>query len=120
MDQATARAGIEARYTLPSGQAIADQIHIFAVEWEPNAIRFYADDDPYRSRVRRPTFRPCRSRRSIIPSSCRSTWPLVGTRLLTRTRVPSSQRPCLFTMCAGTATASSGTFRWLSHPCATH
>lgn len=44
-------AGIEARYTLESGQAFADQFHIFAVEWEPKAIRFYVDDHLYVTRT---------------------------------------------------------------------
>ena len=45
------RAGIEAGYRLESGQAFADQFHIFAVEWEPKAIRFYVDDHLYVTRT---------------------------------------------------------------------
>lgn len=44
--------GIEASYTLPAGRRFADDFHIFAVEWEPNAIRFYVDDNLYVSRTR--------------------------------------------------------------------
>ncbi len=43
--------GIEARYTLPRGQAFADQFHIYAAEWEPTAIRFYVDDHLYATRT---------------------------------------------------------------------
>ncbi|HVJ04434.1 MAG TPA: glycoside hydrolase family 16 protein [Candidatus Saccharimonadales bacterium] len=31
-------------YSLPKGKRLADEFHLFAVEWEPNAIRFYVDD----------------------------------------------------------------------------
>jgi beta-glucanase (GH16 family) len=44
--------GIEAPYTLPSKRRFADAFHVFAVEWEPNAIRFYVDDDLYVTRSR--------------------------------------------------------------------
>jgi beta-glucanase (GH16 family) len=44
--------GIEARYTLPGGRRLADDFHVFAVEWEPNAIRFYLDDELYVTRTR--------------------------------------------------------------------
>src|ERR1700726_4952209 len=30
----------------------ADDFHVFAVEWEPNAIRFYVDDQLYITRTR--------------------------------------------------------------------
>jgi beta-glucanase (GH16 family) len=30
-------------YSLPDGHAFADAFHVFAVEWEPAAIRFYVD-----------------------------------------------------------------------------
>jgi beta-glucanase (GH16 family) len=45
-------AGIGAPYTLPTGKRFADDFHIFAVEWEPNAIRFYVDGDLYGTRTR--------------------------------------------------------------------
>jgi beta-glucanase (GH16 family) len=44
--------GIEAPYTLPEKQRFADDFHVFAVEWEPNAIRFYVDGDLYATRTR--------------------------------------------------------------------
>jgi beta-glucanase (GH16 family) len=34
-------------YTLPEGQSFADGFHTFAVEWEPNVVRWYADDQLY-------------------------------------------------------------------------
>ncbi|HYG97777.1 MAG TPA: glycoside hydrolase family 16 protein [Terriglobales bacterium] len=34
-------------YALPDGKRFADDFHIFAVEWEPEAIRFYVDDALY-------------------------------------------------------------------------
>jgi beta-glucanase (GH16 family) len=34
-------------FTLPGGSAIADDFHIFAVEWETNRIRWYIDNQPY-------------------------------------------------------------------------
>jgi beta-glucanase (GH16 family) len=44
--------GIEAPYKLPATRRFADDFHVFAVEWEPNAIRFYVDDDLYVTRSR--------------------------------------------------------------------
>lgn len=44
--------GIEAPYTLPAKRRFADDFHIFAVEWEPNAIRFYVDHHLYVTRTR--------------------------------------------------------------------
>jgi beta-glucanase (GH16 family) len=44
--------GIEAPYTLPGKLRFADDFHIFAVEWEPDAIRFYVDGDLYATRTR--------------------------------------------------------------------
>ena len=43
--------GIGDPYALPSGQPFADDFHLFAVEWEPNVIRFYVDDHLYATRV---------------------------------------------------------------------
>jgi len=37
--------GIEAAFKLPAARRFADDFHVFAVEWEPSAIRFYVDDD---------------------------------------------------------------------------
>lgn len=39
--------GIGTGYGLPGGKRFADDFHVFAVEWEPNAIRFYVDRDLY-------------------------------------------------------------------------
>jgi beta-glucanase (GH16 family) len=38
---------VTAVYTLPAGQNFCDAFHIFAVEWEPKAIRFYVDSNLY-------------------------------------------------------------------------
>jgi beta-glucanase (GH16 family) len=43
--------GIGAPFSLPAGQTVADDFHIFAVEWEPKAIRFYVDDHLYTTRT---------------------------------------------------------------------
>ncbi len=43
--------GIEARYTLPSGHVFADRFHVYSVEWEPGAIRFYVDNHLYVTRT---------------------------------------------------------------------
>lgn len=45
-------AGITASYTLPTGKRLADDFHIFAAEWEPEAIRFYVDGELYTTRTR--------------------------------------------------------------------
>lgn len=37
-------------YTLPAGR-FADDFHVFAVEWEPTAIRFYVDDKLYETQT---------------------------------------------------------------------
>jgi beta-glucanase (GH16 family) len=34
-------------FTLPAGQNFADNFHIFAVEWEPDTVRFYVDTNLY-------------------------------------------------------------------------
>jgi beta-glucanase (GH16 family) len=43
--------GLSSTYALPAGQRVADDFHVFAVEWEPNAIRFYTDDHLYATRT---------------------------------------------------------------------
>jgi beta-glucanase (GH16 family) len=43
--------GIGAPYSIPDGKAVADDYHVFAVEWEPNAIRFYVDEHLYTTRT---------------------------------------------------------------------
>jgi beta-glucanase (GH16 family) len=42
---------IGAAYGVSGGPAIADNFHVFAVEWEPNAIRFYVDEHLYTTRT---------------------------------------------------------------------
>ena len=43
--------GVSAAYTLPNGKKFADDFHVFAVEWEPNVIRFYVDVTLYSTRT---------------------------------------------------------------------
>jgi beta-glucanase (GH16 family) len=43
--------GIGAPFELPAGLRVADDFHVFAVEWEPKAIRFYVDDHLYQTRT---------------------------------------------------------------------
>jgi beta-glucanase (GH16 family) len=43
--------GIGSPYALPDKQRFADDFHVYAVEWEPNAIRFYVDKDLYATRT---------------------------------------------------------------------
>jgi len=43
--------GIGSPYSTPDGKAVADDYHVFAVEWEPNAIRFYVDKDLFATRT---------------------------------------------------------------------
>ena len=43
--------GISASYSLPHGLRFADHFHVFAVEWEPDAIRFYTDGQLYATRT---------------------------------------------------------------------
>ena len=38
---------------LPAGKKLADKFHIYAVEWEPDAVRFYLDDQVYATFHRR-------------------------------------------------------------------
>lgn len=42
--------GITAAYMLPHGKTFADEFHTFAVEWEPNVLRFYVDGLLYKTR----------------------------------------------------------------------
>jgi beta-glucanase (GH16 family) len=42
--------GLGGSYTLPSGK-FGDDFHIFAVEWEPSAVRFYVDGNLYETRT---------------------------------------------------------------------
>ena len=43
--------GISAAYGLPNGQKFSDDFHTFAVEWEPNVMRFYVDGLLYKTRT---------------------------------------------------------------------
>ncbi|HEX6823024.1 MAG TPA: glycoside hydrolase family 16 protein [Candidatus Sulfotelmatobacter sp.] len=43
--------GIGGPFELPPGHRFADDFHVFAVEWEPKAIRFYVDDHLYITRT---------------------------------------------------------------------
>jgi beta-glucanase (GH16 family) len=43
--------GIGSSFSLPGNPSFADDFHIFAVEWEPNVIRFYVDDHLYATRT---------------------------------------------------------------------
>lgn len=39
--------GISGSVSLPTGQALADDFHVYAVEWEANRIRWFLDEKPY-------------------------------------------------------------------------
>ena len=39
--------GYRGEYRLPGSVEFADAYHVFAIEWEPNVVRFYVDDDLY-------------------------------------------------------------------------
>jgi len=43
--------GVSSSYSLPSSQKFSDDYHTFAVEWEPNVIRFYVDGTLYKTRT---------------------------------------------------------------------
>jgi beta-glucanase (GH16 family) len=43
--------GIGSPFSLPDKLRFADDFHIYAVEWEPKAIRFYVDDHLYATRT---------------------------------------------------------------------
>src|SRR5882724_4147519 len=43
--------GVGAAYTLTGGRKFSDDFHTFAVEWEPNVIRFYVDGNLYQTRT---------------------------------------------------------------------
>ena len=43
--------GIGSPFSLPNGEKFADDFHTYAVEWEPNQIRFYVDDMLYGIRI---------------------------------------------------------------------
>jgi len=60
--------GVTAAYTLPNGQKFADDFHTFAVEWEPNVVRFYVDGLLYKTRNTSGPCLPARRGFSIIRS----------------------------------------------------
>jgi beta-glucanase (GH16 family) len=43
--------GIGAAFTLPAGRRFADDFHVFAVEWEPNVLRFFVDGQLYQTQT---------------------------------------------------------------------
>jgi beta-glucanase (GH16 family) len=43
--------GIGSSFSLLGNPSFADDFHVFAVEWEPNVIRFYVDDHTYATRT---------------------------------------------------------------------
>ena len=43
--------GIGGAYTLPDGMPFADAFHVFAVEWEPSAVRWSVDGVVYQTRT---------------------------------------------------------------------
>jgi beta-glucanase (GH16 family) len=45
------RGGIGSPFALPDDQLFGDDFHVFAVEWEPAAIRFYVDSHLYATRT---------------------------------------------------------------------
>jgi len=42
-------AGISSSFSLNDNKKFSDDFHVFAVEWEPNVIRFYSDDHNYKT-----------------------------------------------------------------------
>ena len=44
-------AGPTGSYTLPGGAKFSDDFHLFAIEWEANAIRWYVDDTLYSTKT---------------------------------------------------------------------
>ena len=43
--------GVGAAYKLENGERFADEFHLFAVEWEPNEIRWFVDNIKYQTRT---------------------------------------------------------------------
>jgi beta-glucanase (GH16 family) len=43
--------GIGAPFSLSDGSKMADDFHVYAVEWEPNVLRFYVDEHLYATRT---------------------------------------------------------------------
>ncbi len=47
----SAAKGIGSPFALPQGKKFSDDFHLYAVEWAPQAIRFYVDDSLYATRT---------------------------------------------------------------------
>ncbi len=43
--------GLSSAYSLAKNRRFADSFHVFAVEWEPNVVRFYCDGTLYKTRT---------------------------------------------------------------------
>jgi beta-glucanase (GH16 family) len=43
--------GLTAAFSSRDGTPFADRFHLYAVEWEPNVVRFYVDDVLYETRT---------------------------------------------------------------------
>jgi beta-glucanase (GH16 family) len=43
--------GPSGTYTLPGGAVFSDDFHVFAIEWEPNTIRWYVDGNHYSTKT---------------------------------------------------------------------
>src|SRR5437867_5893649 len=43
--------GLSSSYSLLNNQSFANSFHTFAVEWEPDVIRFYCDNILYKTRT---------------------------------------------------------------------
>jgi len=43
--------GIGDAYDLPEGETFADDFHVFVIEWKPEEIRWYVDNDNYLTRT---------------------------------------------------------------------
>jgi len=41
--------GISTPFTLPAGRKFAEDFHVYAIEWQPNAIRWYVDNELYKT-----------------------------------------------------------------------
>ena len=65
------RAAIGAPFTLARGQRFADDFHVFAVEWEREALRFYVDGQLYPTRTPDEPARgqPLGLRPSVLPAA---------------------------------------------------
>jgi beta-glucanase (GH16 family) len=44
--------GLTTPFTLPGGRAVADDFHVFAVDWTPDAITWFVDGVPYTRKTR--------------------------------------------------------------------